>query len=798
MKDFEKLGVFYLGRASDPAGRALGEPILYDSRDLVTHAVCVGMTGSGKTGLGISLIEEAAIDGVPTIAIDPKGDLSNLLLTFPRLSAEDFRPWIDEDEARRAGLTPDVFAAQQADAWKKGLADWGQDGARIERLRAAAEFAIYTPGSRVGTPLSILSSLAAPPPTIRDDGEALAERASTTAMSVLTLAGIDAEPRGREHTFLSALFADAWTAGRDLDLGGLIAAVQTPPFARLGVLDVESFYPSKDRFTLATGLNTMLAAPGFDVWLAGEPLDVSRLLYGAAGKPRVSIISIAHLDDARRMFFVSLLLNEIVGWMRRQSGTNSLRAVVYMDEIAGYFPPVANPPSKAPLLTLLKQGRAFGIGMVLSTQNTVDLDYKGLGNAGTWFLGRLQTERDKARVLDGLEGAAAGSLERSAADQALSALGKRVFLLHDVHAGAPVTFMSRWALSYLRGPLSRDQIRSLTPGQPDVAPAAPAARAQPGIVPDPTAAEPRGDERSGVPVLPPGVRQYFVPGSARTPRYQPAALGVARITFSDTRLKINETRDIVAAVPIGGGAVPVDWEQAETLDVAPADLETAPTPGATFDPLPPAAALPKNYAAWEKSFAAWLTASQTLDLRQHAGLKMTSAAGESERDFRIRVQTAQREARDADVDALRKGFAEKRARLEERLRKAEQSLQREQGQATQATLQTAVSVGATIFGALLGRRSFGSSTLGRATTAARGVGRSAREREDVQRAEENVDVVRQALADLDNQIAEETAAIAARYDSDAGSIETLSLAPKRGQILVQFVALGWRSLVVSR
>src|SRR6188768_1302036 len=338
MMNFEKLGVFYLGRECDPGGGNLGDVVLYDSRHLLTHAVCVGMTGSGKTGLCLSLIEEAAIDGVPTIAIDPKGDLSNLLLTFPGLAPADFRPWIDEDEARRAGMTPDAFAAQQAETWKKGLADWGQDGARIERLRAAADFAVYTPGSRAGLPLSILASFSAPPSpsasTVQqgsDDAEAIADRASTTAMGLLTLAGVDAEMRGREHTFLSALLAASWKAGRDLDLGAVIQGVQSPPFEKVGVLDVDAFYPAKERFALATSLNAVLASPGFEQWLEGEPLDAGRLLYGPAGKPRVSIISIAHLDDAHRMFFVSLLLNEIVAWMRRQSGTSSLRAIVYMD-----------------------------------------------------------------------------------------------------------------------------------------------------------------------------------------------------------------------------------------------------------------------------------------------------------------------------------------------------------------------------------------------------------------------------------------------------------------------------------
>jgi hypothetical protein len=786
MKDFEKLGVFYLGRESDPAGKTLGEPVLYDSRDLVTHALCVGMTGSGKTGLCLSLIEEAAIDGVPTIAIDPKGDLSNLLLTFPRLAPEDFRPWIDEDEARRTGLTADAYAAQQADAWKQGLAEWGEDGARIERLRAAADFTIYTPGSRTGLPLSILSSFAAPADA--GDTEAMADRASTTAMGVLTLAGVEAEVRGREHTFLSALLTASWKAGRDLDLGGFIQGLQSPPFEKVGVLDVDAFYPAKERFELVTRLNAVLASPGFEQWLDGEPLDAGRLLYGAQGKPRVSVISIAHLDDAHRMFFVSLLLNEIVAWMRRQSGTSSLRAIVYMDEIAGYFPPVATPPAKAPLLTLLKQGRAFGIGVVLATQNTVDLDYKGLGNTGTWFLGRLQTERDKARVLDGLEGAAGGSLDREAADKALSALGKRVFLLHDVHAAGPITFQSRWAMSYLRGPLSRDQIRALTATKSTAA-TEDSPPERPGAAPIKATTADRPS--SSAPILAPGVQQYFLPAAAN-PRYTSVVLGIARVTFTDTKLKINETRDIVAVTPIGSGAVPVDWPDAEVLDVDPSALDASPADGATFDPLPKAANVAKNYAVWQKSFVVWLSGSQTLDLHRHVDLKLTSKTGESERDFRIRAQDAQREARDAEVDVVRRKFAVKRARAEEKVRKAEQGVSREEEQASAAKVQTAVSMGATVLGALLGRKMFSATNLGRATTAARGVGRASKEQDDVARAQENVDVARKELEELDAAIAEETAAIAARYDSAASAIDKVSLAPKRGQVLVQSVTLGWK------
>lgn len=433
MEDYEKLGTFYLGRQYSLKDQKLEDGlILYDSKDLVTHAVCVGMTGSGKTGLCLALLEEAAIDGIPAIVIDPKGDLPNLLLTFPELRGEDFLPWINEEEARKKGLAPEEYAKQQADVWKKGLAEWGQSGDRIQRLRDAAEFVIYTPGSSAGLPVSILKSFAAPDRALVEDGELFQERITTTVTSLLGLLGIEADPiQSREHILLSTVLGWAWRQGLDLDLGSLIQHIQTPPVAKVGVLEVEAFYPSKDRFGLVMALNNLLAAPGFAAWMEGEALDIEQMLHTPGGKPRVCIFSIAHLSDAERMFFVSLLLTQVLGWMRSQSGTTSLRALLYMDEIFGYFPPVANPPSKLPLLTLLKQARAFGLGVVLATQNPVDLDYKGLSNAGTWFLGRLQTERDKARVLEGLEGAAAtagSGFNRQRMEQTLAGLGPRIFL----------------------------------------------------------------------------------------------------------------------------------------------------------------------------------------------------------------------------------------------------------------------------------------------------------------------------------------------------------------------------------
>src|ERR1041385_2859370 len=489
---FEKLGVFYLGKTKSDNGL-----LLYDSKDLVTHAVCVGMTGSGKTGLCINLLEEAAIDGIPAIIIDPKGDLCNLLLTFPNLAPEDFAPWVEEG----------VDAAQQAQLWKDGLAQWGEDGERIKRLKDAADFRIYTPGSNAGLPVSILKSFVAPPETIRQDNEALAERINTTVTSLLALIGIDADPvRSREHILLSNILNHEWSAGKDLDIANLIQKVQTPPITKVGVMELDSYFPADARFELAMSLNHLLASPSFASWMEGESLDIPKFLHTESGKPRHSIFSIAHLSDAERMFFVSLLLNQVLGWMRTQSGTSSLRAILYMDEIFGYFPPVANPPSKLPLMTLLKQARAFGLGVVLATQNPVDLDYKGLANAGTWFIGRLQTERDKARMLEGLEGIATSTgqkFDKQQMEQLLAGLDNRIFLMNNVHEDAPELFETRWAMSYLRGPLTRAQIKLLMdPVKGTAASPAPVAVA---TAPAPVASAPPKDERA---ILPPEISQY--------------------------------------------------------------------------------------------------------------------------------------------------------------------------------------------------------------------------------------------------------------------------------------------------
>lgn len=795
MKDFEKLGLFYLGRNIDGA-----EPILYDSGDLVTHGVIAGMTGSGKTGLGIGLIEEAAIDGVPVIAIDPKGDLGNLLLTFPQLSPADFAPWVDADEARRAGMTPADFAAAEATKWTKGLAGWGEDGARIQRLKDAAEFALYTPGSSTGRPLSIIKSFAAPNADVMNDADLLQDRVSTAATSVLTLAGVDAEPmRSREHVLLSTLFTESWRAGRDLDLPTLITQIQTPPIAKIGVVDLESFYPSKDRFGLAMQLNQLLAAPGFSAWLQGEPLSVDSLLYTSTGRPRVSVISIAHLDDQERMFVVSLLLNEIVGWMRSQRGTSSLRAMIYFDEIFGFMPPVANPPSKAPLLTLLKQARAFGLGVVVATQNPVDLDYKALSNTGTWMLGRLQTDRDKGRVLDGLEGAASGSgrsLDRAEMDRLLSSLGKRQFLLHNVHEDHPVTFETRWTLSYLRGPLGRDEVKKLAaPKEPLVNVAKPTAPAS-GPAGAPGApgtfgtlgTSGTGSAGSGRPTLDPAIQQLFV---ANATDCVPMLLGVGKVSYSDAKLGLDESKRVVVVTPITDGAVAVDWDRAEIADFTVEDLVKAAPAGATFAEVPAPAAKVKNYAGWEKEFSQWLSQTQSIELLKSGRAKQLSHPDESERDFRIRIQGDAREARDAAVAKVRDKYASKLTTLQDRVRRAEQAVQVQAEQSTSAKMGAAVTVGAAIFGALLGRKTISAANLGRVSTAARGMSKISKESEDVTRATQNVDALKAQLAELEADMQSDVQAVSAEFDLANEPFERVLVKPKRGGVSVQLVSLVW-------
>ncbi len=793
---YERLGVFYLGRELDADG-GLGTALLYDSRDLTTHAVCVGMTGSGKTGLCLSLLEEAAIDGVPAICIDPKGDLGNLLLTFPELRPEDFRPWIDEADARRKGVSPDEYAADRADMWRTGLGEWGQDGERIRKLRASAEVTLYTPGSSAGRQITPLTSLDAPPAEMREDREAMRERVGASASGLLALLGLDTDPiRSREHILVSTILDDAWCKGQGLDLGELIRRVQSPPVERIGVMGVDAFMSEKDRGALAMQINNLLASPGFAGWLEGEPLDVQRLLRTSDGRPRVSILSIAHLNEAERQFFVTLLLGEVIAWMRRQPGTGSLRAILYMDEVYGYFPPTANPPTKPLLMTLMKQARAYGLGCVLATQNPVDLDYKGLSNAGTWLLGRLSTERDKMRVLDGLEGAEGGpGIDRREADRILSSLRPREFLMQNVHEDGAVVFRTRWAMSYLRGPMTREEIKRLTPDMPADAPVsetsggatAPAA---------PAIAASAGDETASAPIAPAGVACGFVPIARSISAddrlvYRPAVLGSCRLHHVRVAAKIDLWEDLELLALVDEGQTSPGWGDAVRVDGLRDRLEDAPDSRGVFAPIGGVLDQAKDFTAWKKALAAHAYRAEARDVLHCKSLRAYSALGETAEHFRVRLGDKLREQRDEALDTLRDRYTPKLAAMEERVRRARQRVEVEKDQYKQSGLQTAVSVGSGLLGALLGRKKVSVTNARRAGSAASRAARTGKERSDIARAKDNLGALRDRYRDLELEF--EDAVRGVERDMDAGSLEfeTIRVAPRKGDMSPGEPVLAW-------
>ncbi|RIL09559.1 hypothetical protein DCC79_10710 [bacterium] len=827
----EKLGAFYLGAEYDVARRARAEaPVVYDARDLTTHAVCIGMTGSGKTGLCIGLLEEAGLDRVPAILIDPKGDITNLLLQFPELRPEDFRPWVNADDARRKGQSLDDYAAATAEQWRTGLADWGIAGDRIRALQGTVAYTIYTPGSDAGVPVNILGSLAAPDLDWATEAETLRERIGGTVAALLGLIGSDADPtRSREAVLLANLFEHHWRLGQDLDLATLITAIQSPPLKQLGVFDVDTFYPPKDRFALAMAFNALVAAPAFQAWLQGEPLDIDALLYAPDGKPRHSIFYLAHLSDSERMFIVTLLLEGLVTWMRRQSGTTSLRALAYFDEVFGFFPPSAEPPSKRPLLTLLKQARAVGLGMMLVTQNPVDLDYKGLTNAGTWFIGKLQAERDKERVLAGLEGAiaAAGAAPGLDFGAVITQLGQRVFLLHNVHADGPVVFHTRWAMSYLRGPLTKPQVGDLMAGRKaamSAAPGGPGAgedrRRSPGTV---GAAAEAADvaQAAGLPdgytaapaELGPTVPQVFVPvtvsraaavqaagqqvgrAAVRGARlvYEPAVAGIATVRYIDRKLEVDTAAETRLVGRLGEGLERVDWGRAEPLAPAARDLLHAPesppdADGRSFGPVPDKADSAAELKRIAGDLADWLYAGSRLKLTTHGDLGVAQKPGESDRDFMARLQQAARERRDAEIDKVQDDLGDDIARVAEKIRREEAALARDEAEASARKQHELVNLGAGVLGMLFGRRRGAAGTLNSALTKRRMTSRAAAE---VEEGREQVASLAEQKAGLEAELQARLDEIARRWDAAIADLTTVELAPRRSDIDVQAVALAW-------
>jgi Helicase HerA, central domain len=792
MVDYEKLGVFYLGKNYDPSKKSLTEDLLlYPSKDLTTHAVCVGMTGSGKTGLCISLLEEAVIDNIPALVIDPKGDITNLLLTFPDLKPEDFLPWINKSDAERKNMSEIDFAKSQADLWRNGLQDWGQDPSRISKLKSSAEFEIYTPGSSAAKQISILNSFDAPDESLLDDPDMLNEKITTTTSGILGLLGIDADPiKSREHILISNIFQFYWSSKQNLDLASLIQSVQNPPMKKVGVFDADAFYPQKERFELAMLLNNILSAPTFQSWLTGESLSIDKLLFTGSGKPKVSIMYTAHLTDSERMFFTTLFLNQLLSWMRKQSGTTSLRALLYVDEIFGYIPPVANPPSKKVFLTLLKQARAFGLGLVLATQNPVDLDYKSLSNAGTWFIGRLQTEKDIERLIDGLESATSSngkSFDRKTISDIISNLDKRVFLLNDVNQDNIQIFQTRWAMSYLRGPLTKSELKLLVPDE-NVTPLQQVTKEE---VKPITNTVPVNTQ---MPVLPGNISPNFLQRNIQNTdetTYLPYIIGKTQILFSDRKSKIDVDKESMFLAPVSDEAIPVNWESSFEIDLNLGQLSNGAMNNIKYSDLPDAAKDSKNYTSWEKDLKDFLYNNYNLELFQSKILNEQSKPGETERDFRIRLNQLSRETKDEQVQKLKDKYQTKLTAIENKIKTAEDKVVKEQAQSSQQTLQTAISAGATILGALLGRKTFSSSTLSKAGTTMRSASKIMKGKQDVALSKENLEMLKGQLADLEKELQSETDGLTEKYDVSLEEFEKIKIRPQKTNIFVKYFNLVW-------
>ena len=806
-ESIEGLGLFYVGRTVETGAEVTDSvPLLMDSKRFTTHAVCVGMTGSGKTGLLINLIEEAAIDAIPTLVIDPKGDLANVLLSFPNLAADDFKPWLEQDVAARAGITIDELAERTANQWREGLEASGQSLERIKKLRDSVDMTIYTPGSRAGRPLAMLQNLAADSSAMSDDPELKREQIGSLVSGILAMAGIDVEPgTSREHVLLSTIVDTFWKnephGGPKLDFETLVRSIATPPMERVGYFDIENFYPATERFALANRLNTLAAAPGFDAWLEGEPLDVGKLLWTAQGKPRVSIVSIAHLSDAHRMAFVTLLAGQTIKWMRTQGGTSSLKAIFLMDEVFGYLPPTANPPSKTPLLTLLKQARAYGLGVVLATQNPVDLDYKGLSNAGTWFLGRLQTAQDKARVLDGLEGAAAStgkSFDRSRLDSLLSGLSPRTFLLHSVYEDKETIFQSRWTMSFLRGPLLREEIQKLTLATAEVSVVEMSeAVQQHKIVPRDSPSTTQGGPR---PILPPGIKEVFLsPVSDLSTNeiwyYEPMILGRARVRFVKSSAKIDTDRVVFTLIP-GTSAIDESvWENTNPATEAP-QTDSAPRNG-TFGSLAGTLTGPKGFSSLAVSLKGYLARSSRLTLWKTNVIDEMSRPGESQTDFRIRISQHLKESRDRALDEVRLRHASKMSSMDDKIMRARQKVEKEKAESQNQSLQTFASIGGAVLSAVLGRRLASSSSIGRAVTSMRSAGRAAKQQADVAHAEESLTVMEEKKAVLEADVYQELDRIRLDSSPDRVALEAIEISPRKMDVVVEEVVLAWKPVPVS-
>lgn len=798
---YEKSGYFYLGRGwNSKSQEPTDEPLLYDSRDLCTHAVCVGMTGSGKTGLGIGVLEEAALEGIPALIIDPKGDMGNLLLTFPSLDAESFEPWVSSDEAARRGVSRDELAASVATQWRNGLASWGQGAERITRLRETVDIGLYTPGSTAGRPLALLKSLHAPSKELRQDDDLYRERVADTISGLLELAGVKADPvTSREHILLTTILRTAWDRGEDMSLETLVGRIPDPGIQRIGAFALDAFFPSKDRFALAMQLNNLLASPSFSAWSQGDPLDIDALLWTPDGRPRLSILNIAHLSDAERMFLVTSVLGELISWMRRQRGTENLRALFYMDEVFGYLPPTAQPPSKRGLMTLLKQARAFGLGLMLCTQNPADIDYKALSNAGTWFVGRLQTPQDRDRLLKGMASsmdAGGHAMDRATLSDLISNLGQRRFVMQNVHKGYPVLFETRWVMSYMAGPLSRPQILELveqkalvagssgssagTHGFDEVEAPSTGPRAEAGgqTIPDGFVRE--------KPALPPAFEESYMPvGEDPTPGdtllWRPMIIGCGTGNIDRKRPPVQATLALSRISFVEDRPVPLDWEAADDCPFDERALVTQRPDGGVWELPAPALSDPKRLTGWRNDLITYWAAHVGVESYRAGTLKLQSDEGESEGDFRERVRREAQAQYELDVQKIEVRIHKRLVTINERIQRYELTAESKRADARSRQMDSLVRGVGSLFG---GRRGGMTTSMNRSRMASRS--REAASRADAQReaAVEQRDLLEQEFNQALSQAEE-------RRDRAANDVETRTITPPKSGIRMRYFGLVW-------
>jgi len=765
---YEKLGLFFLGRDIEKTSQKPSDTLtLLKNKNFTTHAAIIGMTGSGKTGLGIGLIEEAAIDNIPSILIDPKGDMGNLLLTDPSFNPKSFEPWVaDEASNKQEELT--TYAQKTAAFWEQGLQGDHQDKTRVEKFHKVPK-TIYTPGSSSGISVNILGSLDAPSLEVLQDADTFASYLKSTVTSLLSLVKIEADPvSSKEYLLIAQILANRWTNGESISLQELIGSIISPSFDKIGVLPLESFYPQEKRFTLATKFNAIIASPTFASWLEGDALDIQRLLYDEEGKAKVSIFSIAHLSDEERMFFVTILLNKYIAWMRRQSGTSALKSILYMDEIYGYFPPSKNPPSKEPMMLLLKQARAFGTGVVLSTQNPVDLDYKGLSNIGTWFIGRLQTSQDIERVIDGLGGKVGASYSKAEIKELLANLQKRTFFLKSAHLEDIRIFSTRWVMSYLKGPLKATEISTLMQAKK--------AQKQP-IAPRETIAEEA--YQSFVPIDK-SIPQHYAIDITGQNSFHPTLQAQIEIHYYHASKNVDEDQALCLALEIYEDER-VEWDDAETLEKCPHYANTKPS-NATFSALKAEIAEDKNLKSTQKELINWIYKNKRLELYRTRSPRLNSLPHESLGDFKVRLQDILDDKKEEDIEKLQSRYDKKEQTLLKRLQRAQEKVEKEEADASKSMIDTGIAV----LGALFGRTS--SAKLGRAFSQG---SKAFKERGDIGRAEEALADIHEEIELLAEELEDKVDALQDKYDVESIEILDASLKPKKSDIEIKELAVVW-------